>query len=82
MQNIQGVSETEGHILRTFSTHRKKKEEETSHKRVPWCTLFSTYDCFKYQNVRQAASCVTLQDGHLEQMSKVCMCLIEYIPMC
>jgi hypothetical protein len=56
---IQGVSEIGGgHILITCFMDRNK--EETWHKRVPWCTLCSRYDHFKYQNMRKAASRVAL----------------------
>jgi len=54
----QGVSEIGGHILDTCCMDRNK--EETSHKRVHWCTLFSWYDHLKYKNVRKTASCVTV----------------------
>jgi len=55
---IQGVSEIGGHILDRCFMDRNK--EEDSRKRVPWCTLFSRCDNFKYQNMRRVASCITV----------------------
>ena len=65
-RTLHSVSEIGGHILGMCSVDQNN--EEISYKHVSHIALFPRYDHSKYQDMRRAATCLTIEGRHFEQL--------------